>query len=260
MSDSGENRSPTAFAPPADGARGAEIDRLELAGATGRDADDRAAQPDAGTEMDFDRAVRKQNGLNGHALCDLEPANAAPRDGRRIRRRVEKDATAAGRGVEIGKKWRDARGAREKARHAAIRARDVVLAKGDVAVGVHEGARLRCAEKREPERHCKFRRVIVLKRQTGAERRPEPGRDRCHVVAGPVAGELQMLLRQVEDVGGNDDIADVLDDGDLTDIGRVSLGGGGRLEAAITSRRVHPEAVQHAPLRVRIELRPRFAR
>ena len=173
---------------------------------------------------------------------------------------MQKDAAAAGRRIEIGKKRRDARRAGEESRHAAIRAGGVAFAERDVAVRVHEAARLRCAEEREPERHREFRRVVVLKRQPSAERRPEPGRDRRHVVAGPVARELQMLLRQVEDVGANDDVADVLDDGDLADIGRISLGGGGRLSAAVTGRRVHPEAVQHAPLRVRIELRPRLAR
>ena len=58
--------------------------------------------------------------------------------------------------------------------------------------------------------------------------------------------------------GDDDDVADVLDDGDLADVGRVALGGGGGLRAASRRRRVHPEAVQHAPLRVRIELRPRL--
>ena len=73
-----------------DRAAGAQIDGLELAGAPGRQADDRAPQSDAGPEMHLDGAVREQHGLDGHRLRRLEAADAAPRDGRRIGRRFRK--------------------------------------------------------------------------------------------------------------------------------------------------------------------------
>ena len=133
-------------------------------------------------------------------------------------------------GIEVGEERRDARRAGQQPRDVALGARAVLLLERDVAVGVDERGRLRLRRRRR-SRTATFSGTLSssVSVEPCAEGGAERAVDAAHVVAaGAVAGEAQAEVAQVVGVGRLDEIAFVLDDGDLADVDGVAPGGRAR--------------------------------
>ena len=114
---------------------------------------------------------------------------------------------------------------------------------------------LRPAVKGEAEGDVERHAVVVGQREPGAESRAERAIDPRHVVAaGAVAREAQAEVAQVVGVRRLDEVALVLDDGDLADVDGAAAGGErSRTGDAVGAGPVEPERVEQPPARVAVD-------
>src|SRR6185312_4242709 len=100
-----------------------------------------------------------------------------------------------------------------------FRARFVWLGEGDVAVRIDEGGGLRRPEEGKCEGHRDARAVVVGERLPIAERGAEAGVGAGDVVAaGVVSGKAKPEVPQVVGIGRQNEVALVLNDGDVADV------------------------------------------
>ena len=105
-------------------------------------------------------------------------ANPVPSDDNAIAELVEVHRPRTGLRIEICEEPADSGRSTVETRDAPIRAGSITLTKGDIAIGVHEDARIAVPEKRELEttleRHLLSR--VVSQRQAGAKIRVQRAR------------------------------------------------------------------------------------
>ncbi len=211
----------------------AEVDRREVAGAAGREADDGLGR--ASTVANFISIEPSGRSVSCALVVRVE---SKPRTPHHVTvywsaAAFAIDAAVARARVEIGKERGDARRAGQQPRDVAIGARAVLLLERDVAVGVDERRGLRLPVEGEAERR---RSAWTLSSSVSvrrcAEARPEGAIDAADVIAaGAVAGESQAEVAEIVGVRRLDQIAFILNDGDLADVDRIGAGGEARRAA-----------------------------
>ena len=198
--------------------------------APGRDADDGVGQIDRRAVLHLDRSVGQQRRLGGGRARRVEAADVAPGDGVLVGRRVDEHA-AAGARVEVGEERRDARRAGQQAADAAVRAGAVAFAKRDVAVGVDEGGPLVRRVERKGKGHVRAHAVVVCEGDPAADGGPERGVDLRGRRSRPAALRVKRMPMPFRSkvLGGNDEIAFVVEHGDVADVARRGRDGGPRV-------------------------------
>ena len=107
---------------------------------------------------------------------------------------------------------------------------------------------------RERERHVHLDAVVVAEREPAAERLAERAVDPLRVVsAAAVARESQAGAAEVEGVRRQDEVAVILDDGDVADVGVRDAARGLAVRRARRLLLVDPQRVEHAVSRRAVE-------
>ena len=114
---------------------------------------------------------------------------------------------------------------------------------------------LRSPVEGEAEADVHLGAVIVGQRQPRAEARPEGAIDSADVVAaGAVTREAESEIAKIVGIRRLDQVAFILNHGDLANVDRVAAGGeAGRAADPVRARLVEPQRVEQAPARIAVD-------